>query len=457
MLETATTQTIHPIIEKIFHKRQLSKSDLNDYLSWDLKKLPDLTQLKDIQKGSKRIIEALKKGEKIGGYGDYDVDGTTGLALFHHFFNMLGYSITLFQPSRLVEGYGLHPSAIDEALKNDITVMISVDCGITSIQTADYSREKKVDLIITDHHHPGENLPNAYAVINPNRDEEDNSPLRVLAGVGVAFALCWQIKKDWEAQGGICPSLYPLLSWVAIGTICDVAAMTPINLKLVRHGWSQIRQSKLPGLMALFKPEERELFDVPTEKFSFGVGPLINSQGRITHPEKALHLLTANTLEYAYECLHLLEISNKERKLLQAQVVKEAIQKVIQETNLADPVINIVYSPEWHEGVIGIVASRLVETFQIPAIVMTNSNQEGVLKASVRSAGTLDIFSCLSGCSDLFIKFGGHKAAAGFSLSLANLSEFSNRMNKILRKIPAALRRELDSFDLQIHLEEISP
>ena len=242
---------LHPVIKSLFLKRGLNQNQQEEFLSWDLKSLPELTDLQDITKAAQRIKKSMSYGKKIGVYGDYDVDGTTSCALFWQFFKSLNYeNVVLIQPSRFVEGYGLHKSSIDDALSQDIDLLITVDCGITNTEAALYSKEKGLDLIITDHHTDAcEAMPEAYAIVNPNRrDEPENSPLKTLAGVGVAFCVCLEVKNLLESEGKVCPSLYPLLEYVAIGTICDLAKLTPVNLKLVRHGLKKVKESSFLGV-----------------------------------------------------------------------------------------------------------------------------------------------------------------------------------------------------------------
>lgn len=465
MTTTHTTQStqskiqLHPIIIKLFEKRGWGQEEIQEFMSWDLKQLPDLTQMQGMTECCDRILDALANEETIGIYGDYDVDGTTSCALFYHFFKMLGHEVKLIQPSRFIEGYGIHASSVDQALSEGINLLITVDCGITNNEAADYAKERGLDLIITDHHKDArEEMPAALAVVNPNRrDEPEDSPLKPLAGVGVAFAVCWEVKKKLEEIGEQCPSLYPLLQFVAVGTICDLAKLTPMNLKLVRHGLKQIPQTQYPGLKAFFSPEERKLSFVPSEKLSFNVGPLINSKGRLDHPEKALNLLISDNSTEAFEYYSHLEVSNKERKYIQAQVFDEAKDKFVKSFDGSDPLIAIVYDEAWHEGVIGIVASKLVETYKVPAIVFTNAEEEGIIKASARAAGDLNIFDCLNACSDLFVKFGGHKAAAGLSMPKENLDEFRSRMHILLKEIPAIERTAQFTYDLEIEPQDIDP
>ncbi|HAZ12934.1 MAG: single-stranded-DNA-specific exonuclease RecJ [Bdellovibrionales bacterium GWA2_49_15] len=449
---------LHPTLLALLERRGYKGAQgVAEFLSWDLKRLSDLSELKDLSKAAQRVVLAVAAGEKIGIYGDYDVDGTTACALLYFFFKMLNIPVELIQPSRFVEGYGIHPSNIDAAVKRDIKVLITVDCGITAHDAALRAREVNLDLIITDHHKEAkEGLPVAFAVINPNRsDEAPDSPLKSLAGVAVAFCLALEIKKILEGQGKVIPSLYPLLQFVAIGTICDLAPMTPNNLKLVRHGLKQMADSCYSGLRSFFTPEERAAGKVLSEKCGFYIGPMINSKGRLEHPEKALELLIAEDSDRAFLCYNQLDISNRERKMIQAGVFELAREQMIRELEGDDPVASIAYSADWHEGVIGIVASKLVDTFKVPAIVFTNAQEEGLLKGSARSAGDLNIFEILQKLSHHFVRFGGHKAAAGMSLKKENLSAFTQEFKKILRTLPPLLRTESETFDLEVKAHEI--
>ncbi len=453
----STSIALNPVVIRLLKKRGISPEMIQDMLSSNLKELPDLTAMIDLQKASERIIKAINDQEKIGIYGDYDVDGTTSCALLWHFFQMLKVDVELFQPSRFIEGYGVHISSIDNAIEKNVKVLITVDCGISATTTADYAKDK-LDLIITDHHRDAaDHIPHAYAVVNPcRRDESESSPLRALAGVGVAFALALQIKNDLTKKGIETPSLYPLLQFVAIGTIADVARMTPMNLRLTRHGLKQMTTTQYPGLRAFFSPEELKVNSISSEKIGFHVGPHINSKGRLDHPERALRQLIAADFNEAREHFSHLELANRDRRTIQAEVFAEAKQAVIDSLSGSELFINILYQPHWHEGVIGIVASKLVETFEVPAIIFTNAEEEGVIKASCRTAGELNMFDLLEQCKEFFIKFGGHKAAAGLSMKKENFPEFKNKMTKLLQNIPFGLRTKTSSFDVEIGIEEIN-
>jgi len=449
---------LHPVILKVLEKRNILPHQIPDFLSWNLRDLPDLTSMLDTEKSAKRIIQAIKQNEKIGIYGDYDVDGTTSCALFYQFFKLLNIEVELFQPSRFVEGYGIHNVSIDNAIEKKVKLLITVDCGITNCETADYAIERGIDLIITDHHKDiREEMPKAFAIVNPNRrDEPKDSPLVSLAGVGVAFAVCLSIKNILDAEGEQTPSIYPLLQYVAIGTICDLAVLNPMNLKLSRHGLKQIVTTTYPGIACFFNDEDRNAPFITSEKISFYVGPLINSKGRLDHPDKALRQIIAINHKEAFENYSHLEISNRERKIIQSEVYTEARNQIIKNMKSDKSLINICYEPHWHEGVIGIVASKLVETFEIPAIVFSDAEEKGVIKASCRSAGELNLFKLLNDCSDLFIKFGGHKAAAGLSMKKENLGAFKDKIQQLLIEIPEIERTVQDHYDIDISFNNIN-
>ena len=460
MTQTQNTSPtpLHPALVRLLNARGINGEDLKEFLSWDLKDLPDLTSMLDLPLACDLMIEAIEQNKKIGIYGDYDVDGTTSCALFWHFFQMLSVDVDLIQPSRFIEGYGLHASSVDQALEQGISLLITVDCGISNCEAADYAKEKGLGLIITDHHKDArEEMPRALAVVNPNRrDEPKDSPLRAMAGVGVAFAICVGIRQKLIEKGREIPSLYPLLQFVAIGTICDMAHLNHVNLRLTRHGLKQLPSTKYPGLRIFLSPEERKFTFTPSEKCSFFIGPMINSKGRLDHPEKALKLLIAKDSDEAFEHYSHLEICNNERKFIQSQVYKEARDQVLAKLD-ENHTISIVYAPEWHEGVIGIVASKLVENFKAPAIVFTDGEEKGVIKASARSAGELSIFDSLKKVEDLFLKFGGHKAAAGLSMPKENYAEFCRRIREDLASVPENLRTNSSHYDIDLVPDEITP
>jgi len=457
LLKNTEPLTIHPVVKKVLATRGISEAkDLEKFFSWDLKSIPDLTQLIDLETGAQRVYLAIKNNEKIGIYGDYDVDGTTSCALFYHFFQMIGSKVELFQPSRFVEGYGVHPSSIDNALEKEVRLLITVDCGISNIETADYAKEKGLDLIITDHHKDArEKMPDALAVINPNRrDEVCHEDLKSLAGVGVAFAFCLKLREIMLADQQECPSLYPLLQFFSLGTICDLARLTDTNKTLTRHGLKIMKDTPVEGIKLFLTQEDYAKPFLESEKCSFYIGPHINSRGRLEHPEFALNMITTSDPVQARSFYDEVVKSNTQRKIIQKKVYDEAFEQTKKNFDIDESTISIAFNPSWHEGVIGIVASRLVETFRVPAIVFTEP-EEGILKASARTAGELNLFELLDSCRDLFIKFGGHKAAAGLSMKKENLPQLRKRLQDALKEIPAILRTKQDSFDIEVNFQDL--
>ncbi|MCY4644659.1 MAG: single-stranded-DNA-specific exonuclease RecJ [Bacteriovoracales bacterium] len=451
--------SFHPILKKIFESRQMDAEEVERFLSWDLKELPPLTSLLDLDEAAHRLLKAIDQKETIGIYGDYDVDGTTSCALFHRFFQYLGVSVRLYQPDRFKDGYGLHVHCVEQIISHGVTLLITVDCGITDAEAADYAAGKGLDLIITDHHKDArEEMPKALAVVNPNRRDESCPPeLKALAGVGVAFAVCLRTRELALESDLPCPSLYPLLPFVAIGTLCDMVELGPMNLKLVRHGLKAVKETRYEGLKKLFPPEQRKRDNIESEYISFYVGPLINSKGRLDHPEKALELLTTDGPGEAFEHFNQLTLCNQKRKAIQNEVFDEAKKQILAQTNPEELYATVAYAPHWHEGVIGIVASKLVETFKVPSIVFSESSEKGIIKGSARSAGALNMHEALSRCSDLFTKFGGHRAAAGLSMPTKNLELFKKRFDDTLRMIEPTQRKAKNHFDLCVSLDDIGP
>ena len=450
---------IPSVIKRLFESRGISLDRIESFYSEELSFLPDLFSMKDLHRAAQRIIQGVRQGEKIGVFGDYDVDGTTACAFLYHFFKMFNTTVELMQPDRFTEGYGLHISSIDQAIEKGIRILITVDCGITSLKAASYARERGLILIITDHHKDAlEHLPCAFAILNPRRrDEPLDSPLQSLAGVGVAFVLAYEVRKILKEKGESCPSLYSLLPFVAIGTICDMVELGSINRSLIRHGLRQLAMTSWPGLSILLTKEEKKEKIVRRERVSFYMGPLINSKGRMADPKKSLQLLISEDVDEAYDYYSHLVISNEERKKIQATVFDEAKKMILSGFDESLPA-SVVFAPHWHEGVIGIVAAKLVEEFRVPAVVFTQSREDkNILKASARSTKNVDLFSELKKCSHLFCKFGGHSAAAGISMPMENLDEFKKIFWDNLAGIPLSQRKEETEWDCEIFHQEINP
>lgn len=426
--------------------------DPDKFFDDNLRNLPDFSTLLDIELAAKRVIEAVDKNQKIGLFGDYDADGTTSVALFYHFLKMLGVEAVTYQPSRFIEGYGLHKSSIETALADKVDLLITFDCGIMNHASAEFAKEVDLDLIITDHHNDGsKEKPCAYAVVNPNRTDQPESELKKLAGVGVSFALAHEVKR---LLGREMPSIYPLLQFAAIGTVGDMVPLNPMNLKIVRHGLKQFPKSDYPAIKAFFKMSD---FPEATSEFiGFKVAPLINAKGRLEGPEEALNLLKASTDKEAISLLAKLQATNEERKKVQSSNAIIARNK-IKKHKFQDHRILVLFNAGFHQGVIGLVASTMVKELKRPAIVMTkDEGKPGILKASVRTVGHFDIFNFLNSLDFPFVTFGGHKKAAGFSIKEEDLVKFQECVAKASEKLVILADEikgiKVDCKELDMHL-----
>lgn len=400
--------------------------DVEAYVSNDLKTLPDFSELIDIDKATDRIISAVVNKQKIGIYGDYDVDGATSIATLFHFFKMIGAeNLVTYQPNRFSEGYGLHKSSVEQAIADGVNLLITVDCGITNHEASAYAKEMNLDLIITDHHKDkgGLDLPSAIAVVNPNRSDQKESDLKNLSGAGVAFAVCYEIRKKMKFEG----SIYSLLQFVAMSTIADMVKLCPMNAKFIRHGLSQFKNSTYKGIVGLTRLSQGSIDE---EFIGFTVGPMINAKGRLESPQDALSILTSNDDMEVIGLIEKLKVTNEERKKIQ-QSNNIIVRNKIKKDRIFDHNVMVVYNAKLHQGVVGLLASDVMKKYHKPAIVLTKDSQkEGVIKGSARSLGDFDIFSFLSKLDFEFISFGGHKKAGGLSFKEEHLQKFLDSVNR---------------------------
>lgn len=414
--------------------------NVEEYISNDLKTLPSFADLIDIDKAVTRIVEAIQKNQKIGIYGDYDVDGATSVATMYHFFTLLNHkNLETYQPNRFIEGYGLHKSSIEQALEDKVDLLITVDCGISNHEASSYAKEKNLDLIITDHHKDNAELelPCALAVVNPNRSDQPESDLKNLSGAGVAFALCCEIRK----RVGMTESVYPLLQFVAMSTIADMVKLCPMNAKFIRHGLSQFKTSKFVGIQELAK-----LSDLPVDEefIGFKVGPMINAKGRLESPQDALRILISDSEVEVQGLVQKLLKTNEERKSIQSRdniIVTNKIKKdKIDQNN-----IMVVYNEKLHQGIVGLLASNVMNKYKKPSIVLTRDDKDPtVIKGSARSLGDFDIFKFISELEFKFKSFGGHKKAGGLSFHEDQLEGFINLVNEKSKSINVNL--DTDNF-----------
>ncbi|GAB4509421.1 MAG: single-stranded-DNA-specific exonuclease RecJ [Allomuricauda sp.] len=416
---------------------------------------PELTHLhdpflmKDMDKAVQRIEQAIAKGENMLVYGDYDVDGTTSVALMSSFLMETYPNVATYIPDRYLEGYGISFQGIDFAADNDVSLMIALDCGIKAIDQIKYAKEKGIDVIVCDHHRPGQQLPEAVAVLDP-KQEDCEYPYKELCGCGVGFKL---IQALASKQGKTIKDLMPYLDLVATAIAADIVPITGENRVLAHYGLQVINEHPRTGIKALIdqtKKRELTITDVV-----FIIAPRINAAGRMKHGQHAVTLLSETNFAQAQQYAAEIELFNTERRSLDQEITQEALVQ-IQENQEEDKFTSVVYNENWHKGVIGIVASRLTETYYRPTLVFTKSGDK--LAASARSVKGFDIYNALEGCSDCLEQFGGHMYAAGLTLLEEQYEAFKNQFEKVVSETidPKLLQPEI-AVDAKIAMHQITP
>ena len=405
--------------------------------------------MKDMDKAVARIEKAIANNENILVFGDYDVDGTTAVSLVSSYLRSFYPNVATYIPDRYAEGYGISYMGIDYAEDNDISLIIALDCGIKSIDHVNYAKAKKIDFIICDHHRPGHILPDAVAVLDPKRDD-CSYPYDELCGCGVGFKL---IQALAENRNQTIDDLVEYLDLVATAIAADIVPITGENRVLAKFGLEVINSNPRPGIKALIQNVKKKVLTITD--IVFIVAPRINAAGRIKHGNEAVALLTEYDLDQAEQFASEIEQHNSDRKELDKQITKEALLQ-IEKNNEQNRFSTVVYQENWHKGVIGIVASRLVENYYRPTIVFTKSGEK--LAASARSVKDFDVYNALEACAEHLEQFGGHMYAAGITLLEENYENFKNAFEKVVQETihPDLLMPEI-SYDAEIKLSEINP
>jgi len=399
------------------------------YFRPDLEQLYDPFLMKDMDVAVDRVIKALRKGEKILIYGDYDVDGVSGSSLLYLVLsNLVGPKITYYIPDRLNEGYGLSKTGIQIAADQGISLIITVDCGVTAVDEIREAKNLGIDVIVSDHHEPGESLPEAMAVLDP-KQSECNYPFKELAGVGVAFKFLQGLYKKLELSEA---ELDKYLDIVAIGSCADIVPLVDENRILVRHGLDRINYNPRYGIKALLESTGLDKRDITVGLIVFVLAPRINAVGRMGDAKRAVQLLTAPSIQKARTMAKELEYENRVRRNVDETTLREAIDVVEQKLDPENDFAFVLYQRDWHPGVIGIIASRILEKYYRPTIMI--SIIDGVGKGSARSIANFNIYEAIKQCSDLLITYGGHKYAAGLSIEEKNLPEFTKRIKEIAKR-----------------------
>ena len=414
-----------------------------------LSNLHDPFLMSGMLKAVNRIKKAIENKESILIYGDYDVDGTTAVALMASFLKTKAAKIDTYIPDRYKEGYGISYSGIDYAYTKKHSLIIALDCGIKAVDKVEYAKNKGIDFIICDHHTPGDKLPNAVAVLDPKR-KDCNYPFKELCGCGVGFKL---IQAITQSEGINNIDLIPYLDLVAVAIGADIVPVVDENRLLAYFGMQVINDCPRPGIKALLAQFKKRTFSITDVVFK--VAPRINAAGRMKHGAYAVQLLMETEEKIAEEQAKEIEQYNLNRRNVDQQITKEALQQIL-ENNELDHATSVVYHPEWHKGVIGIVASRLIETHYRPTLVFTKS--EGVLAASARSVKGFDIYAALEACSKHIEQFGGHKYAAGLTLKPEKYTAFKSAFETYVKNhLSTSLKTPEIAVDLCISLGSITP
>jgi len=415
----------------------------------NLEDIHDPFLMKDMDKAVQRIEKAIENEENILIYGDYDVDGTTAVSLVSAYLKTIYPNIATYIPDRYDEGYGISYIGIDFAFDNDFSLIIALDCGIKAIEKVAYASEKNIDFIICDHHKPGPEIPKAVAVLNAKR-VDCNYPFDELCGCGVGFKL---IQALGSKRGQCIDDFIPYLDLVATAIAADIVPITGENRILAYFGLQVINSNPRNGIKALIHQIKKKQLTITDVVFI--IAPRINAAGRIKHGNYAVELLTEMDFDSAIEFAKAIEVFNADRKELDKKITVEALSQIM-ENEEENKFSTVVFQEDWHKGVIGIVASRLTETYYRPTLVFTKSGDK--LAASARSIKDFDVYEALEECTEFIEQFGGHKYAAGLTLLPENYENFKNKFEEVVAKsIDKELLTPEILIDAEIELSEITP
>ena len=414
-----------------------------------LQELHDPFLMKDMDKAVQRINHALTNNERILIYGDYDVDGTTSVALMATYLETKSDFIATYIPDRFEEGYGVSYKGVDYAIDNDFGLIIALDCGVKAIEKVQYAKDKGVDFIICDHHRPGNKLPQAVAVLDPKRSD-CTYPFKELCGCGVGFKLIQALGQNYSET---IEDFTPYLDLVATAIGADIVPIVGENRILAFHGVQVMNTNPRPGFQALIQNIKKDILTI--SDVVFVIAPRINAAGRMKHGNYAVALLKEKDLALAKRAAQDIETFNTTRRTLDQEITKEALLQ-IEKLNEVDGATTVVYNESWNKGVIGIVASRLIETHYRPTLVFTKSGD--FLTASARSVRGFDVYEALQNCSQYIEQFGGHKYAAGLSIKEQNYTAFKAAFeNEVKKTLPTHLKTPELLIDSELHLSQITP
>ncbi|WP_024768402.1 single-stranded-DNA-specific exonuclease RecJ [Aquimarina macrocephali] len=446
----AKTLNVDTIIASLLVQRGITTFDqAKKFFRPSLEDIHDPFLMKDMDKATVRIQKAIANGENIMVYGDYDVDGTTSVALLSSYLKTLSNQIATYIPDRYGEGYGISYMGIDYAHDNDISLIVALDCGIKAIEKVAYAKEKGIDFIICDHHRPGDKIPDAVAVLDPKR-KDCEYPYKELCGCGVGFKLIQGLAVD---QNQTIEDLFPYLDLVATAIGADIVPITGENRVLAYYGLQVINANPRIGFRAMLSEVKKETLTITD--LVFIIAPRINAAGRMKHGLHAVNLLTEENLDIALQYAAEIELYNTNRKDADKNITQEALEQILQNKE-EDRYTTVVYEENWHKGVIGIVASRLTETYYRPTLVFTKSGSK--LAASARSVKGYDVYNALEACSEHIEQFGGHKYAAGLTLEEKQYLPFKQKFEEVVSStIDKKMLIPEISINASLELDQITP
>jgi single-stranded-DNA-specific exonuclease len=452
--------SISPILTKILINRRIDTYEkARAFFRPSMEDLYDPFSMEQMDQAAKRISQAIRNNEHIVIYGDYDVDGTDGTAMLWKFLNGIDVKVSYFIPDRIKDGYGISIAGINQVHEMGATLLIAVDCGITAVQQVEYARSRNVEVIICDHHEPGDELPQASAVLDTLKPS-CQYPFNYLCGCGVAFKLIQALmtrepiysKLGDEAQ----KRLLDYLQYVTLATTADIVPLTSENRTMVKLGLELINSIPLPGIRALIETSGLTMGRISTGQIVFVLAPRINAVGRLGDANRAVELLTSESYDRALHLAKIMEDENYQRRKIDEETFIQAQEIVEQYLNADNDSAIVLHQEAWHPGVIGIVASRLVERYYRPTILMTTVN--GVAKGSARSVSGFNIHDALKRCEDKLIQFGGHKYAAGLTVELDKLDEFRDAFKQVANELLTEdlLTPEI-RIDAEVEISDLTP
>lgn len=461
----AAATGISPVLANLLVQRGIDTLEkAKKFFNPQLSDLHDPFLMKDMDKAVERVERAVRNREKIMVYGDYDVDGTTAVALVYKFLRQIGHKDLLFYiPDRYTEGYGISTKGIDHAARKGATLIIALDCGIKAIEKVDYAKRKGVDFIICDHHLPAEEIPRAVAVLDPKR-ADCSYPFDELSGCGVGFKL---VQAYCQKNGIPFQQIEPLLDLLAVSIASDIVPLVDENRILAHYGLLRLNASPSKGLLSIIKICGLDRHNITIDDIVFKIGPRINAAGRMRMDENdenaapsggyaAVNLLIEGNESLAEEFGSVIDGFNQDRKCIDRSVTQEAHDFIEAHAELKAAKSTVIYNPRWMKGIVGIVASRLIETYYRPTVVLTMSN--GFVTGSARSVPGFDLYQAIESCSDLLENFGGHMYAAGLTMRPERVEEFTRRFNTYVEENidPITLQPQVE-IDSELFFSNITP